>query len=93
MVSNAFILGKYDRRNFGDKDISKSAEMWEGDKKENTPVTHIHNSLNVFSNHTERDEIQVVGKLYKGFIDDEDEIFCDEILDEREDFPRLSFRK
>ena len=33
MVSNAFILGKYDRRNFGDKDISKSAEMWEGDKK------------------------------------------------------------
>lgn len=89
MPSNAFILGKYDRKNFGAEDISKSAEIWEGDGKEVLPVTHIHNSPAVFSNHTERDEIQVVGKLYKGFIDDEDEISCDE----NEDFPILSFRK
>ena len=92
MPSNAFILGKYDRRNFGPEDISKSAEIWEGDGKDDLPVTHIHNDPNVFSNHTERAESQVVGKLYKGFIDDEDEISSSEMLED-EDFPRLLFRK
>ena len=53
---------------------------------------HLHNDPNVFSNHTESDEIQVVGKLYKGFIDDEDEISSSEMLED-EDFPRLLFRK
>lgn len=91
MPSNAFILGKYDRRNFGAEDISKSAEMWEGDGKEELPVTHMYNDPNAFSNHTERDEIQAVGKLYKGFIEDEDELSSGDAFQE-DDFP-LVFKK
>lgn len=83
MVSNAFILGKYDRRNFGPEDISKSAKTWEGDGKDVLSVTHTHNDPNVFSNHTERDEIHIVGKLYKGFIDDEEETSYVETLEDK----------
>lgn len=89
MPSNAFILGKYDRRSFSADDISKSAETWEGDGKETLPITRIHNDPNAFSNHTERDENQVVGKLYKGYIDDED----DDLSFEEDDFPILMLKK
>lgn len=70
MSTIAFILGKYNRREFSSEDISPSTEMWEGDRKI-FPKTHYHNDPTQFSNHTERDEIQAVGKLYKGKIEDE----------------------
>ena len=71
MPSNAFILGKVNLREYSSKDISPAAEMWEGDGKEISPKTHYHNDPKQFSNHTERDEMQAEGKLYKGKIEDE----------------------
>lgn len=96
MPSNAFILGKYDRREFNADDISESAVVWEGDEKEILPRTHIYNDPHAFSNLTERDEEQVVGKLYKGYIDDEDEMVLDDDMRSevsKEHVPRLRFKK
>lgn len=84
MPSNNFILGKYDRKDYNPKDISESSITWEGDRKENLLKTHYHNDHKQFSNHTERDENQVVGKLYKGFIDDEEEIPTFQILEDNQ---------
>ena len=55
-------------------------------------ILPIYNDSNIFQVIQKEMKFKT-GKLYKVFIDDEDEISCDEILDEREDFPRLSFRK
>lgn len=96
MPSNAFILGKYDRKNYSAEDISESASTLEGDGKEILPKTHIYNNLHAFSNHTERDEEQVVGKLYKGYVDDEDEMVLDDDMKSElanEHVPRLRFGK
>ena len=70
MPTNDFILGKYNCREHSSKDISPSSKIWEGDR-EFLPKTHYHNDPKQFSNHTERDEMQAVGKLYKGKPDDE----------------------
>lgn len=67
------LLGRYDRKNYNPADISKSALTWEGNRKEVHLRTNNHNNPNNFSNHTERDEVHTVGKLYKGYIE-EDEI-------------------
>lgn len=84
MPSNNFILGKYDRENYGSKDISDSAIRWEGDEVNPQSKTHYHNDTKQFSNHTERDEKHIVGKLYKGFIDDEEEIPTFQVLEDNQ---------
>lgn len=92
MSSNNFILGKYDSKSYTTENISESATMWEGDGKEIFPKTHYHNDPKQFSNHTERDEKQVVGKLYKGFIDDEEKIPTFQVLeDSQQIMVRLSW--
>ena len=86
------LLGKYDSKSYTSKDISKSTIRWEGDKKENLPKTHYHNDPKQFSNHTERDEKQDVGKLYRGFIEIEEEIPTFQVLeDSQQVMVRLSW--
>ena len=70
--SNNFILGKYDRTQHSPQDISQNSALWEGNLQEpirygatGHPVTYYANAR-IFSAHTERDEMQAVGKLYKG---------------------------
>ena len=91
MPSNNFILGKYDRENYGSKDISDLAIRWEGDEVNLQSKTHYHNDTKQFSNHTERDEKQVVGKLYKGFIDEEEIPTFQVLEDNQQVMVRLSW--
>lgn len=75
MPTNNFILGKYDREKFNSKDISPLAMHWEGDCIERPQYGTIGNPItnaNTFSRPAERDETQVVGKLYKGVLEDEE---------------------
>lgn len=72
MPSNNFILGKYDRQAYTTKDVSRSATRWEGDVAPySAMLTTFYTNAHIFSKHTERDETQAVGKLYKGTVDDE----------------------
>lgn len=65
------LLGQYNRKGYNPNNISKSALIWECDKREVPFRTHYNNSQKNFSNHTERDEINIVGKLYKGYVDED----------------------
>lgn len=72
MPSNKFILGRYDDRAFTADDISESADCWEGDGVSMSDIiTTFYTNPRIFSNHTERDEMQAEGILYKGTVDDE----------------------
>jgi len=75
MPTNNFILGKYDREKFSSKDISPLAMHWEGEGIERPKYGPTGNpiiNVNIFSRTAERDETQVVGKLYKGVLEDEE---------------------
>lgn len=77
MPSINFILGKPERQQIqSSKSNSRPVAYSEGDGVFRPPVgptghpTTYYANAKIFSKRTERDETQVVGKLYKGYIDD-----------------------
>lgn len=63
------ILGKKERQRVSSVPSFTAVSRWEGDVSTHDKlVTHWANAK-IFSNRTERDETQVVGKLYEGRVD------------------------
>ncbi len=65
----SLLLGKRERETISSVRTSQPIARWEGDiSTSDKLVTHWANAK-IFSNRTERDETQAVGKLYEGRVD------------------------
>lgn len=67
-----FILGKWERQPIKPKSVNnrKPLSRWESNSYRPTNVHYFANAKQ-FSFRTERDETQAVGKLYKGYVDED----------------------
>ena len=70
MLSVNFILGKRERQAISVKSTSRPVAHWEQNAASQPKLTTYYANAKIFSFHTERDETQAVGKLYKGTVGD-----------------------
>ena len=70
MLSINFMLGKRARQPISSKSIGRPVSHWEQNAAPQPKLTTFYANAKIFSFHTERDETQAVGKLYKGSVDD-----------------------
>ncbi|MDO5401058.1 MAG: hypothetical protein Q4F17_08775 [Eubacteriales bacterium] len=70
MLSVNFILGKRERQTIFEKSTPRPVAHWEQNAVSQPKLTTYYANAKIFSFHTERDETQAVGKLYKGTVGD-----------------------
>lgn len=70
MYSANFILGRLEREEILSKEDLRPVAYWEANISSQPKLTTFYANTQIFSFYTERDEMQAVGKLYKGIVDD-----------------------
>lgn len=70
MLSVNYMLKKRERQSVSSKSTGRPVSHWEQNTTSQPKLTTFYANAKIFSFHTERDETQAVGKLYKGSVDD-----------------------